>query len=226
MDKETWVDIEGYEGLYQISTLGRVKSLHGGGERILAPRFTPDGYQVATLCKNGGSRQFSVHRLVMNAFSPNPDPIHLTQINHRDECKSNNNLENLEWCTPAYNCHYGNFVKNIRIGRKEYEEKCRERRERAIADEMEVMKNLSIAEKMEHLKSLGRWWMVAELKSRLNIDNLSKWSVFCSKLDREAAIGKILDESTSCYLRRKLCEVFGISYESVRTKSRRAQFTT
>lgn len=101
---EIWKDIKDYEGLYQVSNLGRVKSFKHKKERILKLRFTGRYYQ-AELYKNESSKSYSVHKLVAEAFIPNPD--NLPCINHKDEDKSNNCVDNLEWCTQYYNIHYG-----------------------------------------------------------------------------------------------------------------------
>lgn len=106
---EEWRDIEGYEERYQVSNLGRVKSLRNSQgqyrEKILTN--TPDkiGYLTVGLSKNGKRKNFKVHRLVAEAFIENPNnhPI----INHKDENKQNNCVNNLEWCTYKYNNTYG-----------------------------------------------------------------------------------------------------------------------
>lgn len=104
MNNEIWKDIEGYEGLYQISNKGRVKSFHGKG-RIMKLGTHPLGYKLATLTKDGEQNTKQVHRLVAQAFIPNPE--NLPVINHKDENPSNNNVKNLEWCTQKYNLNYG-----------------------------------------------------------------------------------------------------------------------
>lgn len=102
---EVWRDIIGFEGLYQVSDLGRVKSLLNGRERVLVGRKNKDGYLLVSLCKDGNAKKCYVHRLVAEAFIPNPD--NLPQVNHRDECKSNNVVSNLEYCDRKYNNNYG-----------------------------------------------------------------------------------------------------------------------
>ena len=102
---ETWKDVMGYEGLYQVSDLGRVRSLKFGKVRILKPGFNSSKYLLVALYLNGKTRNISVHRLVAEAFIPNP--LNLPQVNHKDEDKTNNAADNLEWCTAEYNTNYG-----------------------------------------------------------------------------------------------------------------------
>lgn len=94
-------------GLYQVSNLGRVKSLSNSKtrkEKILTPIYHARYYQI-TLSKNNIRIQYRVHRLVAEAFIPNPDNLPL--INHKDENPLNNKVENLEWCDAKYNNNYG-----------------------------------------------------------------------------------------------------------------------
>lgn len=123
---EEWRDIPGYEGLYQVSNLGRVKSLFRyrvskGGcycpvvEKIKAQKLTKDGYFETTLCKNKQLKSIRVHRLVAQAFIPNPN--NYSVINHIDENPKNNKVENLEWCTVAYNSSYGTARERCSITR-------------------------------------------------------------------------------------------------------------
>lgn len=103
---EIWKDIPDYEGLYQISTLGKVKSFprkgtHTTKERIIKFAKSNKGYCIAVLKKNNVQKVFSVHRLVAKAFIPNPD--NLPQVNHIDGNKLNNCVDNLEWCTNKQN---------------------------------------------------------------------------------------------------------------------------
>lgn len=112
--EEIWKDIEGYEGLYQVSNLGNVKSLKRKGrleERLLSQVKDKDGYLAVQLYKLGEGKRTSVHRLVANAFLPNPD--NLPQVNHKDETPSHNNVDNLEWCTQKYNNIYGTRIQRI-----------------------------------------------------------------------------------------------------------------
>ena len=109
---EIWRDIENYEGLYKISNKGRVKSLYKGSERILRPVIDKYGYMFVYLCNNNVRKYFKLHRLVAQAFIPNP--YNLPEVNHKDENKKNNCVENLEWITHIDNCNYG--TRNKRVG--------------------------------------------------------------------------------------------------------------
>lgn len=134
MLKEIWKDIKGYEGLYEVSSYGNVRSLDrvvicsngrkcSQNGRILKPVKDKDGYLICGLRKNSKRKIFKVHRLVAQAFIPNPN--NLPQVNHKDENKGNNcvflkkdgsvdlNKSNLEWCTQAYNNCYGTRLKKL-----------------------------------------------------------------------------------------------------------------
>ena len=101
---EIWKDVVGYEGLYQVSNLGNVRSLNYRGHGItknLVPKCNNAGRLWVELRKNGSGKCLLVHRLVAMAFIPNPNDY--PQINHIDENPKNNRVENLEWCTALYN---------------------------------------------------------------------------------------------------------------------------
>lgn len=112
---EEWKDIAGYEGYYQVSNLGRVRSLDRtvkkwDGEKvakgiILKQSKNLRGYLFVELFRNGIGRINTIHRLVAGAFIKNPN--NLSQINHKDEDKTNNKMENLEWCDSLYNARFG-----------------------------------------------------------------------------------------------------------------------
>lgn len=111
---EIWKDIKDYEGLYQVSNLGRVMSLkynHGDNKCILNGGKSR-GYLTVLLYK-GDRRKYLVHRLVAEAFLPNPDG--LPCVNHKNEDKTDNRVENLEWCTYQYNNTYGNVLQKRSI---------------------------------------------------------------------------------------------------------------
>lgn len=105
---EEWRQVKGYEGLYEISSFGRVKSLNyhqTGKEGILLPRKDKDGYFYINLYKDKKRTTKKVHRLVAEAFIPNPE--NLPCINHKGENPSKNFVWQLEWCSVKYNCNFG-----------------------------------------------------------------------------------------------------------------------
>ena len=124
--EEIWIDIKDYEGLYQVSNFGRIKSLPRHKiktDKILKTCKNIWGYLYVSLCKDAIVKKYKVHRLVAECFLPNPD--NLPQVNHKDECKTNNfvfinndgtvdlDKSNLEWCTPSYNVNYGTRNKRV-----------------------------------------------------------------------------------------------------------------
>ena len=111
MEEEKWKWIEGYEGLYQISSLGRVKSFYRG-ENVLSERLGASGYYHMELCKNGKCKIRGTHRLVAEAFIDNP--LNYPQVNHIDEDPSNNKLENLEWVSRKQNMQHGTCIKRMK----------------------------------------------------------------------------------------------------------------
>ncbi|WP_039242623.1 NUMOD4 domain-containing protein [Clostridium botulinum] len=146
---EKWKDIKGYEGIYQISNYGRVKSLIGFNghkyikrEKILAPykQRTNKNYSrsVVRLLRNGDKKDFKVHRLVANAFIPNPNNYNV--VNHIDGNPLNNRVDNLEWCTQKMNVNH------------------------AIENELIISR----------IKTIDRQTMVNLLNNNFNYDEISK----------------------------------------------------
>ena len=120
---EVWRPVKGYEGYYEVSDQGRVRSLdrtvRGANAMsdsypinlkgcILKPGIASRGYRQVILCRDGVKKHCGVHRLVAEAFIPNPD--NLPQVNHKDENTSNNIVSNLEWCDTVYNINYGTGI--------------------------------------------------------------------------------------------------------------------
>lgn len=141
---EIWKNIEGFGDKYEVSNLGRVKKKettkrhYFGGfsivkEKILIPNKHREGYLYAQLIVDGKKTPIGIHRLVAEAFIENPN--NLPFVNHKDENKENNNVENLEWCTREYNNNYGTRLKRIsesNKGRKRTEEQIQKWREKRI----------------------------------------------------------------------------------------------
>lgn len=128
LEGEIWKPIAGYEGLYEVSNLGRVKSIERYTEykncksthRIgikskvngrVVKGLICCGYHYVGLAKEGVRKNYRVHRLVAMTFIPNPNNLPI--INHKDENRLNNSVDNLEWCTQKYNANYGNARKKL-----------------------------------------------------------------------------------------------------------------
>ena len=117
MENEIWKDIEGYEGRYQVSNLGNVRSLKFRNQKLiknLTLTTNNNGYKMVALNNKNKTKFFLVHRLVATAFIKNPNNYPV--VNHKDENPQNNHVDNLEWCTQSYNCIYS---MNIHPKRRE-----------------------------------------------------------------------------------------------------------
>lgn len=121
MQEEVWKPVPGYEGLYEASSHGRIRSIErfvyhrrwGRFQKrksvILKPAVSSRGYYTVVFGINGTRKAYAVHRIIAETFLPNPN--NLPVVNHKDEDKTNNAVSNLEWCTQKYNINYGNGLK-------------------------------------------------------------------------------------------------------------------
>ena len=152
--KEIWKDIEGYEGLYQVSNYGNIKSLsrvvknaygiHRTEEKILKPQMKKKGYFQIQLSKDGKQKHYQVHRLVALAFVPNIN--NYPCINHKDENKINNKADNLEWCTYLYNNLYNNKEK------RNYKKICQYNKNEKLIN---IFESINEASKKTNIKRYG-----------------------------------------------------------------------
>lgn len=132
LPNEVWKDIKGYEGLYQVSNYGRVKSLERPSRvtKIMQCGIKTGGYLYITLSKCSTPKCYRTHKLVAETFLPDkttfksePDEdrslinLDKLEVNHKDEDKTNNCVDNLEWCTHKYNANYG--TRKQRTGEKQ-----------------------------------------------------------------------------------------------------------
>lgn len=115
IDGEVWDN-------YEVSNLGRVRNVKTN--KIKSFSDNGSGYLRVRLSKNGRTKNFYVHRLVAFVFIPNDNPQEKTEVNHKNEIKTNNNVENLEWCTPKENANYGTRVERIRKSKSTYGIRC------------------------------------------------------------------------------------------------------
>lgn len=114
-----WKTIPGLDSKYKASSDGKIYSLFRKG-RLISPFITKDGYERVVLQVKGVRKHFFVHRLVAMAFIPNPN--NLPYINHKDEVKNNNRVENLEWCTKLYNNNYGSVKEKYKTSHINHKE--------------------------------------------------------------------------------------------------------
>jgi hypothetical protein len=117
-----WTPISGYEGMYEVSNEGQVRSVERQDnlgrivhKRILSPTNNGHGYLSVQLCDGETKVRHYVHRLVAEAFVPNP--FNLMEINHIDECPDNNIADNLEWCTRKYNVNYRHHNEHLSLAK-------------------------------------------------------------------------------------------------------------
>ena len=175
MKKEIWKEIEGFEGLYQISNWGRVKSLgrwidrKSKGkcwkeERILKPIPTEkDSYVRVNLCKDKKKKLYSIHRLVAQAFIPNPN--NLPQVNHKDENKQNNCISNLEWCIRLQNIRHSKVLESVKREVNQYDSE--HNLIKTWYSMSEAARTLKVAPQsifraiQKHGKSVGYYWCYA-----------------------------------------------------------------
>lgn len=172
---EIWKDIKGFEGKYQVSNLGRIKSLpkytYSKGypqlrkEKILKPSYTGSKRCYASVKLNDG-HNYKVHRLVAEAFIPNPKNLPL--VNHKDENPKNNNVDNLEWCTNRYNVKYSakplsdehkNKIRQAHLGKKlskEHKQKISETKILYYSNEDNINR---------HSERMKQWWKERKLKN-------------------------------------------------------------
>lgn len=117
MTDEIWKDIFGYGGVYQVSNMGRVRSCKRKSWKILRAVKLKNGYEAVNLYSDK-RQMFYVHRLVAQAFIPNPNEYRY--VNHKKEVKTDNRVSNLEWCTAFYNNHYSDIYKSTRTHVTQY----------------------------------------------------------------------------------------------------------
>lgn len=195
--KEIWRDIVGYEGLYQVSNLGRVRSLDRKHEmyqhkkkqlverkikgKIIRINKRVNGYLFVVLYKNGEGKSKNVHRLIAEAFIPNPN--NLPQVNHKDGNKCNNTIENLEWCTASYNVKHAfdNGLKFVSEKQIEFMKK--------LGKNSYRWRNKSVLQMSLNGKILKKWDSLtqASKETKINKANIGK----CCKKERKTAGGYI-----------------------------------
>lgn len=184
MAKEKWKDIEEYEGIYQVSNRGRIRSFYNGrhgvgnSSKILNPSLgTHDRYRIS-LSKNGTKKDMSVARLVAKSFIPNPD--NKPQVNHIDGDPLNNHVDNLEWCTQSENMKhaYENGLVEFSEDFKNHinKDKSGEKNGMSVLSKAEVIEIKSLLEDGElyHRQIAEKYGVSQALISMIN--NGQRWS--------------------------------------------------
>ena len=169
---EQWLPVPGYEGLYLISNLGRLFSFgtYHHKPRIIKPYRGKEGYLTTHLYKDGHGKKVSIHRLVAEAFVPNPKG-HPT-VNHKDENKINNCAENLEWCTQEYNNNYGSRIERVKKSISQNTE-ARNRRIKRLVQNRSVAVLLFSADG----ELLARYSSISEASraTHISVDAIRRW---------------------------------------------------
>lgn len=181
--KEIWKDVQNWEGLYQVSNFGNVRTLHYKKPYLMHPVIDKKGYaRVSFVVKNSKKYfRYGVHRLVAEAFIPNPN--NLPCINHKDEDKTNNRVDNLEWCTVEYNNNYGTGKwrsGDARRGRKFSELHLEHLRESHAKSQGKLVNQYD-----SHYNLLGTFNSISEASRQLNIP-IASISSCCRGVARSA----------------------------------------
>lgn len=176
MQEEIWKDIKDYEGLYQVSNLGRVRSIPRRGTcktlHILKPGKNHKNYLQVRLTKNSKGKTFVIHRLVAKSFILNPNDY--PQVNHIDGNKLNNCVDNLEWCTNEYN-----MKEACRLGL----------RDNIYKKGKEHCRSVSINQYDLQGKFIKKWFCVKDIERELNFDNRNICA--CARHKKKSAYGYI-----------------------------------
>lgn len=173
--KEIWKDIQGYEGYYQVSNLGRVKSFPRRGTHInkihiLKPSKNRKGYYQVVLSKNSEYQSKKIHRLVAKAFLENPN--NYQQVNHIDGNKENNRVDNLEWCTNEYNMKHA-----WKLGlRDNIFKKGKGHQRSVVVNQFDLQGNF-----------IKKWYCVRDIERQLGFDNRNICA--CCRKKRPTAYG-------------------------------------
>ena len=166
MAKEIWKKIKGYGGKYEISSLGRIKSLWWGKERILVlNKNTTKIYLDLQLCFNGEQKQFTVHRLVAMSFLPKQKGKNY--VNHKNGDKKDNRVENLEWCTNGENQKHAYSTK-LRVSQKGEEHGQAKLSKKDVLEIRNIYKNGNISQ-----RPLAKMFNVSQMLVSLIVRKLS-----------------------------------------------------
>lgn len=211
---EKWKSIQGYEGQYDVSNLGKVKSvrrkaLNGNGyqkkkDRLLKPHINKGGYATVALCKDGKPKVFLVHRLVAIAFIPNPEgkPI----VDHIDTNPLNNAVDNLRWCTQKENCNNPKSRANNSLSKVGHPQYCPSEISRQnIKRAHEASRGKSLSD--EHKKALSEAHRNSEKAQIATKENIKKAHEHNRGKHRSEETKKKLSESHKGILKGKTWKI-------------------
>lgn len=169
---EIWKDISGFNGIYQASNYGRIKSLYFNKVTILKSANNGSGYPTVVLCKNKQRKTYLVHRLVWETFNDEiPEGM---QVNHINECKTDNRLENLELMTRKENCNYG--TRNQRLSERQINDKTKSKHVFQYSLNGEFIKEWESAHEIERILNYNRGNICNCCRGIKNSANGYKWS--------------------------------------------------
>lgn len=204
-NKEIWKPVKGYEDLYKVSNKGNIYSIKS--KKILSQSIINSGYKVVGLSKDGICTNMLVHRIVASSFIENKNPDTDIYINHKNEIKTDNRAENLEWCTAIYNSNYGtgkerlsnsitDFYKSEKG--KELKDKLRDLRTGKKQSEETIKKRIeAVKEKNKKLTHEERSWLYMPKENReKHSEYMKNRMISLTELERKQLYGHKLDEDT------------------------------
>lgn len=167
IDADEWRPVVGYEGLYEVSNTGEIRRSNGDVRKLRIKKGANTYYKEVSLWKDGKRKCFLVHRLVAQAFIPNPNNFPI--INHKDENGMNNCIENLEWCDHSYNTRYN-----------KYPLKQKSQATKAVSQEQKIKTSISVKKyRREHSKLKfeynGEMLSIPEISERMNVKSSALW---------------------------------------------------
>lgn len=199
---EVWVDIKDYEGLYQVSNLGRVKSLdrivqvNKYGKiinkkikgTIMKPNKNQKGYEGVQLCKNGNIKAYRIHRLVATHFIKNNIKSNKAQVNHINGNKLDNSSQNLEWVTPSQNIKH---AINMGLKKFQYGDEHFSRKEGYVSHLRKKVQCIETGETFDSLKDAGQFYNCNRNKIGMVCNGKRK---SCGKINNKKLTWRFLNE--------------------------------
>lgn len=220
--QEQWMEYPNEDGSIFVSTLGRVAQIKILNQvpRSHGSRLSGKNY----LCVSTNGHKHLVHRMVLETFRPNPDPVNLTQVNHKDENPENNVLDNLEWCSPEYNNNYGNHKSNVQKGMRNWMLKKAQERDEMEKRQFEGKTESDLLVELldDDTTSQKRQVIAKHLGVPYKEVNTKLKRMFF-RIPHDEALELIKSDNTESHLRRYLCHICGVDYQKFNTKHKRVK---